>query len=101
LPEITQQVIEYLKANAVLALAIAFIAGLAATKSVAHERHAGVFTYFVVGAVGFFLGQFAMVYFGLQDYLKEVSQFRILFDFVAAYVGSFVVAATIHFIKPT
>ena len=31
---------------------------------------------------------------------KKLPEFRVLFDFLAAYVGSFIVAAIIHFIKP-
>ena len=42
-----------------------------------------------------------LIYFGFQDYLENISEFRIFFDFVAAYVVSFFVAAIIHFIKPT
>jgi uncharacterized membrane protein YeaQ/YmgE (transglycosylase-associated protein family) len=100
LQDIAQQVIEYLKANLALSAAIAFVAGLAAIKSVAHERRAGFLVYLIVGLVGFSLGQVMIVYFGFQDYLKNISEFRILFDLVAAYAGSFVVAATLHFIKP-
>jgi hypothetical protein len=33
--------------------------------------------------------------------LETISQVRLLFDFIAAYIGSFVVAAIIHFIRPT
>lgn len=95
-----RQVIEYVKANFALAATIAFVSGLAATKSVAHEGRKGFVVYLLVGVVGFFLGQVLIFYFGFQDYLKNVSEFRILFDLVAAYVGSFVVAATLHFIKP-
>ena len=98
--DIAQQVIEYVKANFVLAAAIAFVSCLAATKSVAHERRAGFLVYLIIGLIGFSLGQVMIVYFGFQDYLKNISQFRILFDLVAAYAGSFVVAATLHFIKP-
>jgi hypothetical protein len=39
-------------------------------------------------------------FFGLTAYLEKLPEFRFLFDFVAAYVGAFVVAAIIHFIKP-
>lgn len=96
---VAQQAIDYLKANVALALTIAFVAGVAATKSVAHDRRAGVFLYLIVGVVGFFLGQFMIFYLRLQDW-EAISQFRILFDLIAAYIGSFVVAAAIHFIKP-
>jgi hypothetical protein len=32
--------------------------------------------------------------------MEQLPEFRVLFDFLAAYVGSFVVAAVIHFVKP-
>ena len=99
--EIALQVIAYIKANLVLASGIAVVAGLAASKSVAHDRSWGVIVYFIVGLVGFFLGQFVILYFELQQYLEQIPSFRILFDLIAAYIGSFVFAALIHFIKPT
>jgi len=55
----------------------------------------------IVGIVGLFLGEFMIFYYGLDEYLDNIAAFRLLFDFIAAYVGSFVVAAIIHFIKPT
>ena len=97
--EIAQQVIDYLKANFALALAMAFVAGVAATKSVAYDRRGGFFVYLIVGLIGFFLGQFMILYSRLHDW-ETVSQFRILFDFIAAYIGAFVAAAILHFIKP-
>jgi hypothetical protein len=33
--------------------------------------------------------------------LETISQFRLFFDFIAAYIVSLVVAAIIHFIRPT
>jgi len=100
LQEVAQQVIDYLRANSVLSLGIAFISGIAAVKSVAHERRTGPVVYLIVGLIGFFLGQFVIFYFGFQEYLEEISAFRILFDLIAAYIGSFIVATIVHFIKP-
>jgi hypothetical protein len=54
----------------------------------------------MIGVFGLFLSQFVILFFGLQEYLETIPEFRLLFDFIAAYVGSFVVAAIIHFIKP-
>jgi len=51
--------------------------------------------------VGLFLGEFVLLYYRLDEYLETISQFRILFDLIAAYIGSFIVAAIFHFIKPT
>jgi uncharacterized membrane protein YeaQ/YmgE (transglycosylase-associated protein family) len=54
----------------------------------------------LIGVFGLFLSQFVILFFGLQGYLEKLPEFRVLFDFLAAYVGSFIVAAIIHFIKP-
>jgi uncharacterized membrane protein YeaQ/YmgE (transglycosylase-associated protein family) len=93
--------VEYLNANPVLSLGIAFIAGLAADRTVAYERRSGVLHFTITGLIGLFLSQFVILFFRLQEYLETLPQFRILFDFIAAYVGSFIVAAIIHFIRPT
>jgi uncharacterized membrane protein YeaQ/YmgE (transglycosylase-associated protein family) len=95
-----QGVFNYLLGNPVLSLGVAFVAGLAASKTVAYEGKAGFFLYLLVGVFGLFLSQFVILFFGLQEYLETLPEFRLLFDFIAAYVGSFVVAAIIHFIKP-
>jgi uncharacterized membrane protein YeaQ/YmgE (transglycosylase-associated protein family) len=93
--------VEYLQANPVLFLGIAFIAGLAADRTVAYERRSGVRRFTITALIGLFLSQFVILFFSLQEYLETLPQFRILFDFIAAYVGSFIVAAIIHFIRPT
>jgi uncharacterized membrane protein YeaQ/YmgE (transglycosylase-associated protein family) len=98
--ETAQTVLQYLLGSPILYLGIAFIAGIAGSKTVAYEGRTGFILYLLVGIVGLFLGQFVLIFYGLQDYLETVSEFRLLFDFIAAYVGSFVVAAIVHFIKP-
>lgn len=98
--ETAQVVFQYLLGNPVVYLGVAFIAGLAARKTVAYEGRAGVFLYLLIGVFGLFLSQFVILFFGLQGYLEKLPEFRVLFDFLAAYVGSFIVAAIIHFIKP-
>ena len=99
--ETVQRVAAYLQPNPVLSLGIAFVAGFAAMKTVAYDQRAGFILFALVGVVGLFLGEFVLVYYGLDEYLEPISEFRILFDFIAAYIGSFIVAAIIHFIKPT
>ena len=98
--EIAQQVAAYLQASPILYLGIAFIAGLAADRTVAYERRSGFVLFSLMGLIGLFLSQFVILFFGLQGYLESLPQFRIVFDFIAAYVGSFIVAAIIHFVKP-
>ena len=99
--EIVQQVFDYLQGNPLASVGIAFVAGLAATKTVAYERRSAFVVFVIVGIIGLFLGQFVLFYFRLNEYLEKISEFRILFDFIAAYLGSFVIAAIIHAIKPT
>jgi uncharacterized membrane protein YeaQ/YmgE (transglycosylase-associated protein family) len=99
--EIAKEVFAYLQNHWIISLGIALIAGFAADKTVAYERRSSFFFFLIVGLIGLFLGQFVLLYFGLKDYLENISEFRIFFDFIAAYVGSFFVAAIIHFIKPT
>jgi uncharacterized membrane protein YeaQ/YmgE (transglycosylase-associated protein family) len=98
--ETAQQVIVDAQQNPVLALALAFVAGFAANKSVAHEGRTNFILHLIVGIVGHFVGQFALRDFDLLQYLEGVPQFRFLFDLIAAYLCSFVVATIIHFIKP-
>ena len=98
--EIAQGVFHYLLGNPLVFLGIAFIAGLAASKTVTYEGRAGSLLYVLIGLFGLFLSQFVIVLFGLQEYLEQLPEFRLLLDFLAAYIGSFIVAATIHFIKP-
>lgn len=99
--EAVQRVAAYLQPNPVLSLGLAFVAGFAAMKTVAYDKRAGFILFALVGLVGLILGEFVLVYYGLDEYLQPISEFRILFDFIAAYIGSFIVAAIIHFIKPT
>ena len=98
--ETAQVVFQYLLGNPVVYPGVAFIAGLAASKTVAYEGRAGFFLYLLIGVFGLFLIQFLILFLGLQGYLEKLPEFRVLFDFLAAYVGSFIMAAIIHFIKP-
>ena len=98
--ETAQVVFHYFLGSPVIYLGMALIAGLAASKTVAYDGRAGFFLYLLVGAFGLFLSQFVILFFGLQEYLEKLPEFRALFDFLTAYVGSFIVAAIIHFIKP-
>ena len=99
--ETLEKVAAYLQPNPVLSLGIAFVAGFAAMKTVAYDQRAGFILFALVGVVGLLLGEFVLLYYGLDGYLEPISEFRILFDFIATYIGSFIVAAIIHFIKPT
>jgi uncharacterized membrane protein YeaQ/YmgE (transglycosylase-associated protein family) len=98
--ETTQAVFSYLLGNPVLSLGLAFIAGFAASKTVVHEGKTGFFLYLLIGLFGLFLSQFVILSLGLQEYIETLPEFRVLFDFIAAYVGSFIVAAIVHAIRP-
>jgi uncharacterized membrane protein YeaQ/YmgE (transglycosylase-associated protein family) len=100
LQEIAQEVLAYLQSNPVLNIGIAFVAGFAGSKTVAYEGRSGFFLSLIVGVMGLFLGQFVIFFFGLKEYVEKLPEFRLLFDFIAAYVGSFFVAAIIHFVRP-
>jgi len=100
LQEAAQQASAYLQASPLLNLAIAFLSGLAATRTVAYERRGNWLMALIVGVLGFFLAHFVIIYFGFLEHFDKLPGFRILLDFLSAYVGSFVVAALIHFVKP-
>ena len=99
--ETTQLVLNHLRGNPLVFLVVAFVAGIAATKTVGHEGRAGYLLYLLVGVFGLFLSQFVIFSSGLQGQLEKLPDFRLFFDFIAAYAGAFIVAAIIHFIKPT
>jgi uncharacterized membrane protein YeaQ/YmgE (transglycosylase-associated protein family) len=101
LQEAAQQAVAYLQPNPFLALCLAFVAGFTANKTVSSERRLGLIPFFIVGAIGLFLGEFMLFYFKLNEYLEELAGLRILIDFIAAFIGSFVISTLIHFIKPT
>jgi len=42
-----------------------------------------------------------LIYSSLDEYLENIPEFRILIDLIVAYLGSFFIAAIIHFVKPT
>ena len=98
--EAAQQALDYLRAAPLLTLGLAFLAGFAASKTVASEWRWGVVSWLFVGASGLFLSQFLLLIFGFQEYLENLPEFRILFDLIGAYIGSFFVAALIHFLRP-
>lgn len=99
--EAAQAVFAYLKDSPLIALTLAFVAGFAATKTVAYDRKSGIVLYFIIGVLGLFLGEFMLVYWRLNEYVEGLAGLRIFIDLVAAYLGSFFIAAIIHFVKPT
>jgi uncharacterized membrane protein YeaQ/YmgE (transglycosylase-associated protein family) len=98
--ETAQQVLDYLGGSLLVTLVVAFIAGWAASKTVAIDWRSGFILWLFVGVAGLFLSQFALLFSGLQDYIGGISEFRLLFDLIAAYFASFLIAALIHFVRP-
>ena len=98
--EIAREVYAYFQANPVLYVGMAFVAGFLAHKTVARDAGSAIILSVFIGAIGLFLGQFVIFYFGLREYLDKLPEFRLFFDFFVAYIGSFIAAAAIHFVKP-
>ena len=91
----------YVIDHPILTLVISFIAGFLATRIAAPNRRFGWFGSFIVGLMGFFLSYFVLSYPQLSEYLDSLHELRIVIDLLAAFVGSFVIAGIIHFIKPS
>jgi uncharacterized membrane protein YeaQ/YmgE (transglycosylase-associated protein family) len=98
--EIATEVLQYFQENLLVALVIAFVVGFLASKTVTHWGKSNIFVYFLIGALGSFLGQFVVRYIGLKEVLDQVAGMWLLFDVVAAYLGAFVVATIAHLFKP-
>jgi uncharacterized membrane protein YeaQ/YmgE (transglycosylase-associated protein family) len=95
------EVLRYFQNNILILPFIAFIAGFAAVKSVSYGKRVGIVLYLVIGFLGFFLGEFLLFFSGLKEFLSEnLPSFRLFFDFLAAYIGSFIVAAFVHLFRP-
>jgi uncharacterized membrane protein YeaQ/YmgE (transglycosylase-associated protein family) len=91
---------QYLQDNLLVALVIALIMGFLASKTVTHWGKSNIAVYFLVGALGSFVGQFVIRYTGLKPVLDQVAGMWLLFDVLAAYLGAFVVATLAHLFKP-
>jgi uncharacterized membrane protein YeaQ/YmgE (transglycosylase-associated protein family) len=98
--ETAAEALRYLQQNVLWSLVVAFVVGFLASKTVTHWGRSNIVLYFVIGILGSFLGQFGVRYSGVQDILDQVSNMALLFDVVIAYLGSFIVAAFVHFFKP-
>ena len=98
--ETVQQTVQYLQDNLLVTLVLAYIAGFAGTKTVAFGKKGNPVVYFVVGLLGAFVGQFAILFLGLTEILDEVASFRLFFDLLAAYIGSFIFGWLYFLFKP-
>jgi len=91
----------YIIDNPILTFFIVILAGFLSTKLVAAERRPGVIGFTIIGLLGFFLSHFMLAYAGWNEYLDGLRELRVIIELVAAFLGSFVVAGIIHFIKPS
>jgi len=98
--DVLQQVFVYFQEHILATLAISLIAGYAASKSVTLGKQGGLIIFLIVGFFGTFLGQFAILYSGVKAVLDHVPEFRLFFDLFAAYIGSFILASLIRFVRP-
>ena len=98
--ETAHEVLAYLRTSPVLFLGIGLVAGFAGCKTVAYDWRANLFLFLAIGLLGLFLSQLVLLLFGFKEYLQKLPEFRVLFDLLAAFIGSFTVAAIIHFVKP-
>ena len=91
----------YMQANPVTSVLVALLTGFAACRSVACDWKGVSLLFIFVGFFGFFLGQFMILLLGLKEVLDQIPQFTFLFDLIIGFIGSFVVATVVNFIKPT
>ena len=84
-----------------LSLLIAFLAGFIASRLVAADRRPGIIGYTFIGLIGLFLSRFVLSYYQLNETLNNLHELRIFVDLVAAFFGCFIIAAVLHFIKPS
>lgn len=99
--EILLETLMYGIDNPLLTLLIAFLSGFLASRIVAADRRPGILGFTIIGLIGFFLSRFVLSYFQLNETLDSLHELRIFIDLLAAFVGSFVIAGIIHFIKPS
>jgi uncharacterized membrane protein YeaQ/YmgE (transglycosylase-associated protein family) len=99
--QIAREAFSYIQANIAANAVIAVVTGFAACKSVAADWKDIGLLFIVVGIVGFFLGQFMIVFLGLKEFLDLLPQFTWLFDILIGFVGSFIIATIVNFFKPT
>ena len=96
----TQDVLTYFQDNLLVTIVFGLLAGFLASKTVAFGRTNHLALFLAIGLLGSFMGQFAMLYFNVEYVIGNIPQFRLFFDLLVAYIGSFILASLMHFIKP-
>ncbi len=95
-----QDVLIYFQENLLVTIVFGLLAGFLASKTVVFGKRNHLAFFLALGLIGSFIGQFAMLYFNVEYVIGHIPQFRLFFDLLAAYIGAFILASLIHFIKP-
>ena len=95
-----EEVLHYFQNNLLVTIVFGLLAGFLASKTVALGKSSPLPLFLAIGLIGSFVGQFAMLYFNVEYVIGNIPQFRLFFDLLAAYIGSFILASIIHFLKP-
>ena len=95
-----EDVLIYFQDQLLVTIVFGLLAGFLASKTVAIGRSGQLAFFLAIGLIGSFIGQFAILYLGLDKVFDHVHQFRLVFDLIAAYIGAFIIASVVHFIKP-
>lgn len=98
--DVAQEVFTYLQDHYLVTFVISLIAGYSAVKTVAHGKRMSPIGFFALGLLGTFLGLFTFRYIGIKEVLDQLPQFSFFFDVLAAYIGSFILASLVHFMRP-
>ena len=99
--EIVLETLIYVIDHPVLTIVFVFFGGFLANRIVLAERRLGVIGFTFLGLLGFLIGHFMIMYSGWNERLDDLRDLRVVVEFLAACVGSFVVAGIVHFIKPS
>jgi len=95
-----ENVLRYFQDQLLVTIVFGLLAGFLASKTVTIGRSGHLAFFLAIGLIGSFVGQFAMLYFNVEYVIGNIPQFRLFFDLLAAYLGSFLLASLVHFIKP-
>ena len=95
-----EDVLFYFQDHLLVTIVFGLLAGFLASKTVTIGRSGHLAFFLAIGLIGSFMGQFAILYLGLDKVFDHVHQFRLVFDLIAAYIGAFIIASVVHFIKP-
>ncbi|MGH7810832.1 MAG: hypothetical protein ACREP5_11200, partial [Candidatus Binatia bacterium] len=88
----------YIIDHPVLTLVLVFLSGFLASRIVLSDRRPGVLGFSIIGLLGFFLGHFMISYMAWNERLDGLRELRVIVEFLAACIGSFVIAGIAHLV---